>query len=241
MKISVITVCYNAAAELEQTMLSVLEQTYPDVEYIVIDGGSTDGSVDIIHKYADRLAYWISEPDRGIYDAMNKGIAHATGQYLNFMNVGDRFVSSTVLEQFAAEVAGLETCPTILYGNTYKHDAKRRWEDLSHQPEVLKHHGAFCHQSAFVSVPYHQAHPFDLHFKYMADFNFFHKAYMSGATFWKLNLFVAEYNQEFGASLSQISQNYKELDEILADTDTPYRRIRRKVKHALGQLKRLIH
>ena len=73
-KISVVTVCYNAVKELERTMLSVLNQTYDNVEYIVIDGGSTDGTVEIIKKYAGRLAYWVSEPDTGIYDALSKGI-----------------------------------------------------------------------------------------------------------------------------------------------------------------------
>lgn len=74
LKISIITVSYNAAATIEQTILSVIGQEYPHIEYIVIDGGSTDGTVDIIRKYEDKIAYWVSEPDQGIYDAMNKGI-----------------------------------------------------------------------------------------------------------------------------------------------------------------------
>ena len=91
LKISVVTVCYNAVDCIEETMLSVLDQTYPNIEYIVIDGGSSDGTADVIRKYADRLAYWVSEPDKGIYDAMNKGIVAATGDYINFMNAGDRY------------------------------------------------------------------------------------------------------------------------------------------------------
>lgn len=97
MKISVVTVCYNAADTIEKTMLSVLNQTYHDIEYIIIDGGSTDGTVEIIRKYADRIAYWVSEPDKGIYDAMNKGIKVATGEWINFMNAGDEFYDKNVL------------------------------------------------------------------------------------------------------------------------------------------------
>ena len=96
-KITVITVVRNDVAHIEHTMLSVLGQTYGNVEYIVIDGGSTDGTVDIIKKYADKLAYWVSEPDGGIYPAMNKGLQHATGEWVNFMNSGDSFADDKVL------------------------------------------------------------------------------------------------------------------------------------------------
>lgn len=105
LKISVVTVCYNAAATIEETIQSVLNQTYPNVEYIIIDGGSTDGTVDIIKRYADRVAYWVSEPDKGIYDAMNKGIAAATGDYINFMNAGDRFYEDKVLAKTASAIS----------------------------------------------------------------------------------------------------------------------------------------
>lgn len=89
--ISVVTVAYNAVTTIEKTILSVINQTYPNVEYIIIDGGSTDGTVEIIKKYANKLAYWVSEPDNGIYDAMNKGAKVATGEWINFMNCGDSF------------------------------------------------------------------------------------------------------------------------------------------------------
>lgn len=82
--ISVVTVSYNAVSTIEQTILSVINQTYPNIEYVIIDGESTDGTVDVIKKYADRITYWVSEPDKGIYDAMNKGMGISTGDFFNF-------------------------------------------------------------------------------------------------------------------------------------------------------------
>ena len=98
--ISVVTVSYNAVSTIEQTILSVINQTYPHIEYIIIDGGSTDGTVDVIKKYADKITYWVSEPDKGIYDAMNKGLRRVRGDWCVFMNSGDilynlSFASST--------------------------------------------------------------------------------------------------------------------------------------------------
>ena len=88
---SIITVTYNAERWLERTILSVLSQSYTNVEYLIIDGGSKDRTVEIIRQYASGLAYWVSEPDKGLYDAMNKGLRQATGDYLVFLNAGDTF------------------------------------------------------------------------------------------------------------------------------------------------------
>lgn len=98
MRYSIITINYNNKEGLERTIQSVIGQTCKDLEYIIIDGGSADGSVDVIKKYANRIDYWVSETDKGIYNAMNKGILQAKGDYLNFMNSGDTFFSSTVVE-----------------------------------------------------------------------------------------------------------------------------------------------
>ncbi len=112
-KISVVTVVWNDAIGLERTIKSVISQTYENVEFIVIDGGSIDSTVDIIKKYKDRIDYWVSEKDDGIYDAMNKGILVASGIWVNFMNAGDTFVDNSVLsnihfENYSANV--------LLYG-----------------------------------------------------------------------------------------------------------------------------
>ncbi|WP_333819863.1 glycosyltransferase family 2 protein [Ohtaekwangia sp.] len=96
-KISIVTPSFNQSQFIEETMLSVLNQDYPNYEYIVVDGGSTDGSVDIIKKYSDRLAYWISEKDRGFGDAINKGFAKATGEILYWLNSDDLLLPGALL------------------------------------------------------------------------------------------------------------------------------------------------
>ena len=85
-KISIVTISYNAITEIEKTILSVINQTYTNIEYIIIDGGSTDGTVNIIKQYVDKISIWKSEPDHGVYDAMNKGIKLASGEWILFMN-----------------------------------------------------------------------------------------------------------------------------------------------------------
>jgi len=99
MKVSIITAVYNGEKHLEETILSVLNQTYDNVELIVIDGGSTDGTLDIIRNYEDKIAYWVSEPDNGIADAFNKGVLAATGDYINFQGDGDGFCSTDSLKE----------------------------------------------------------------------------------------------------------------------------------------------
>ena len=101
-KLSVITINYNNRDGLRKTIESVVNQTCKDFEYIIIDGISTDGSVDVINEYADRIDYWVSEPDKGCYHAMNKGVKVASGEYVIFMNSGDYFYTNEVIADFVA-------------------------------------------------------------------------------------------------------------------------------------------
>ena len=108
MKISVITVCYNSIATLQDTLESILRQTYPDVESIVVDGASKDGTVELIEKYSHQFSgrmKWLSEPDKGIYDAMNKGIGMATGDVIGFLNADDYYQDENVLKAIARAFA----------------------------------------------------------------------------------------------------------------------------------------
>jgi len=99
LKITIITICYNSAATIEKTILSVAGQSFKNIEYIIIDGNSNDGTVDVINKYEDNVTKWISEPDEGLYDAMNKGLSMATGDLIGVLNSDDTFYSTTVIEE----------------------------------------------------------------------------------------------------------------------------------------------
>lgn len=132
-KVSVITVVYNGIDYIESTILSVLNQDYINLEYIIIDGGSTDGTLDIIKKYEDRIFYWLSEPDHGIYDAMNKGVAVATGIWIHFRNCGDYFYSDNVISAIFTQIIPNDV--TIIYGNCRMWDEFGYWDAT---PNILR-------------------------------------------------------------------------------------------------------
>ena len=173
--ITVVTVVYNGAATLEQTILSVVNQTYDNVEYIIIDGASTDCTLDIVKKYEDKIDYWQCEPDGGIYDAMNKGIGLATGEWINFMNSGDSFASFTVLGSvFSACVKHSD----VIYGNWCFNDKVYRPKALFKLPIRLP----FCHQAVFVRKNSLTKTLFDVSYKLIADEVFFYTMYKKNKT-----------------------------------------------------------
>ncbi|MCQ2229816.1 MAG: glycosyltransferase [Bacteroidales bacterium] len=167
-KISAITVCRNAAELIEATMLSVLNQKYDNIEYIIIDGASTDGTQDIVNKYYDRIAYFVSEPDKGIYDAMNKGLSHATGEWVNFMNAGDIFADDMVLADMF--VNPINERIKVVGGNTnIVH--KDRVEILYSAVYDVRHQLPFCHQSCFTR---NYGWKYETAFKIAADYKVFY-------------------------------------------------------------------
>ena len=192
--LSVITVVFNNAKDMERTMLSVLNQTYPNIEYLVIDGKSTDGTVEIIEKYRDRLAVFISEKDAGIYDAMNKGLAKATGDYVIFMNSGDEFYEKdTVKEVFASEHDA-----DIYYGETEmvndqleslgqrRHKAPENftWKDFKYGMSI-------SHQAIFLRRNLTQ--PYDLKYQLSADIDWILRAAKKARKIVNVHQYVAKY------------------------------------------------
>jgi len=173
-RFSVITVTFNAEEWIERTMLSVLSQSYSNIEYIIIDGASKDSTVDIIKQYAAGITYWQSEPDHGIYEAMNKGLQHATGDYVWFMNAGDTFFTSDTLQRVAAMVQKHTAWPDILYGETMIVDSdgkplgRRRLKAPDHLTwKSFKMGMLVCHQSFVVKRLI--APQYDLTYQYAAD------------------------------------------------------------------------
>lgn len=153
-KFSIITITYNASQWLERTVLSVLSQSYPAIEYIIIDGASTDGTLDIIRQYASGIATWVSEPDKGLYDAMNKGLKRATGDYVWFINAGDTLYTADTVQKIAASLKKDVSLPDILYGETMIVDAEGRQRGMRRlkAPEQLTWKSfrmgmLVCHQS----------------------------------------------------------------------------------------------
>lgn len=174
-KFSVITVCYNAEATIEDTIQSVISQTYHHVEYIIVDGASKDRTMDIVNRYREHIAIIVSERDKGLYDAMNKGIGLATGDYLCFLNAGDSFHEDDTLQQMVHSIHTPQL-PDVLYGETELVDHEGhflRMRRLS-APEVLtwksfRQGMLVCHQAFFPRR--NLVMPYDLRYRFSADFD----------------------------------------------------------------------
>lgn len=208
--ITIITVCYNAISSIEKTILSVINQTYPNIEYIIIDGGSTDGTIDIIKKYEDKTTYWISEPDKGIYDAMNKGIKLATGEWINFMNCGDTFYSKTSISE-VFQKANLES--DIIYGNTNLLLSTGEYIQRGKVVTNLEYM-PFVHQSSFSRSYLMKKYGFDTKYKICADKNFFYTIYQNKNKFEYVDVNISNYEGENGFSAVNAVNMFREIGRI---------------------------
>lgn len=180
MKLSIITINLNNGDGLRKTIQSVLSQEYVDFEYIIIDGGSQDDSVEIIKEYDNRINYWISEPDTGIYDAMNKGIVKSKGEYLLFINSGD-FLSENILNRI---ISSDSLNSDIIYGNAFV-VFKNGERELFIPPKELTFstffNGTICHQATFIKKELFKKYGmYNDRYRIVSDWLFFIKAIVFG-------------------------------------------------------------
>lgn len=205
MKYSIITVTYNNDSELEKTIQSVLGQDYVNYEYIVIDGGSNDKSIEIIKKYTSKITYWISEKDNGIYHAMNKGITQASGEYLLFLNSGDIFVDKTVLQKTEPYLTADFVCGNALL----KHESVLTvWEAPSVVNELFfLQRQSVCHQSLFIKTSLLKKRNYDDSLNVVADYEqFFYETIVNQRTYIKADVTVSVYG------CNGISSDHKKSD-----------------------------
>lgn len=210
-RITVVTVAFNAREALETTIRNVAGQDYANLEYIVIDGGSADGSLEVIERHAADITRWVSEPDRGIYDAMNKGVAMATGDYCIFMNAGDTFVAPDTVNTV---VAGMERGDDVVYGDIVKNGVLK----TSLAPRNC-HKMFYCHQSAFTSTACLLAFPFDTAHRYSADFKQAKQLILAGKRFRHLPVAVAHFDTH-GVSNTQRSKGLWDNVKVVRETDS---------------------
>lgn len=189
--ISIITVSYNVENSIEETVLNVVAQTYHNYEHIIIDGGSKDGTLAVLKKHQEKFSYWVSEPDKGIYDAMNKGILQAKGDYVYFLNVGDVFYQNTTLEDL---IPLIEKGDDVVYGNTclsqlgleiieYPTSIRIDWKKMP-----------YCHQSVFIKRVLLLDCLFDLRFKIAADYKQYFELMRKGVRFKYIDQTISKYD-----------------------------------------------
>ncbi len=193
-KLTIITIVYNNVRDIERTINSVINQTYKKIEYIIIDGKSTDGTLDIVEKYSNQISKIVSEPDKGIYDAMNKGLALATGDYVLFMNSGDEIYNEHTVQEVFDSSPGAD----IYYGETEMYNDN--WESLGRRrheaPEQFdwtsfKYGMNISHQAIYIRKSI--LTPYDLKYKYSSDIDWIIKAAKKSSNIVNVHRYVAKY------------------------------------------------
>jgi len=215
--VTVVTAVYNRVLDIEKTILSIINQTYNKVQFIIIDGGSTDGTLDIIKKYEKNIDIWLSEQDRGVYDAMNKGIKLAKGEWINFMNAGDSFANEEVIENIFKENDFNNY--GVIYGDAFiKTDFKKFYAKCTEPFFLSKKYcvgKGICHQSVFVKKSLASKYKFDLDYKISADYKMLSEIYKSGQDFFYFNNAIANYWIEDGLSKKNQITAWKEDAKII--------------------------
>ncbi len=214
MKLSIITVNYNNVSGLKKTIDSVIAQTCRDFEWIVIDGGSTDGGKDLIEKYQEHFTYWCSESDKGIYNAMNKGVAHATGEYVLFLNSGDVFFNECVVEQASPYLKESD----FIVGDSISHHRDGTigpWNSPHYFTAYMIVFYSLNHQSMFISRKLLKERPYREDLKIVADWEQqLFELVFHDATYKYLPVVVSEFHED-GISQTNIDLHNRERQSVL--------------------------
>ncbi|WP_319558022.1 glycosyltransferase family 2 protein [Thiomicrorhabdus sp.] len=203
--LTVITVIFNGQDFLEETILSVINQPYSNVEYIIVDGGSKDGTLNIIKKYEYAIDYWVSEKDSGIYDAMNKGLSLASGRWINFMNAGDSFLKGKL--EIIMEVLK-NSSESVVYFNAVDLDGRVVGDN---DIKCIRYDTVGVHQGFFIDSSVHKSYPYDLDYRIKADREFFVKIYLKNYKFKYCDINVCLYDLD---GISGVNIPLKEKENI---------------------------
>jgi len=223
-KISIIIPSFNVVNTIEKCIQSVLVQAYPSIELIIIDGGSTDGTDAIVKKYSDRITYYVSEPDKGVYDAMNKGIKAASGQWYYFLGADDSLYDAGVLGDIFKEGINHTDCD-IIYGNIYvPGQDKFVGEEFSERDWLFKN---VCHQSVFYRKDlFERLGLYEPQYKVCGDYVFNLKAYHAGVRWKYIDRLIANFSGE-GISHYVFDEKFHEDKEKILYW--PFRKYPRKI------------
>lgn len=211
MKLSIITVNYNNCAGLVKTIESVKSQTFKDYEWIIIDGGSTDGSKEILDSNSALFSYYVSEPDEGIYNAMNKGISHAVGEYCQFLNSGDSFIDSQVLSHVFSD----NNLTDVNYGDQWCSQngviiEKRTYPDEMNLTYIFR--APLGHQASFVKTDVVKSHLYNEKYNISADRAFFLGMYIDGCIFHHIKLPIVYFDTDgIGSNSKTILERQKQF------------------------------
>jgi glycosyltransferase involved in cell wall biosynthesis len=217
MKYSIITVNYNNRDGLRKTIESVIHQSCKDFEYFIIDGGSTDGSVDVIKEYDAQINYWVSEPDGGIYQGMNKGIRKAQGEYLNFMNSGDCFYDDDVLKNAMPYLTA-----DIVHGRLFDRSRNSFPYLIDREPTMMYlYESSLQHQSCFIRRSLFDKELYDEHYKIVSDWKFFiQQVIFQNCSFALIPINIALFEGN-GISISQREKDDTEREDVLSQMFPP--------------------
>jgi glycosyltransferase involved in cell wall biosynthesis len=190
-RVTVVTVVLNAAGVIERTLNSVFAQDYPNMEYVVIDGQSTDGTLEILKAHRDKIDKLVSESDGGIYEAMNKAVAMATGQWILFMNARDLFVGTDAIAR-AFSSCNWSECDVIYGDGIFCHEGRRAIECAPDRITLLNGNG-FSHQSTFVRTALQREYGFDVTERIAADYDLFLRLFKAGKVFRHVDVVISEF------------------------------------------------